>query len=97
MKSTLEYMDILRQYFKTTARQYGVTKMAIFGSVARNEQQEGSDVDVIYEGTPNILLRIRMKSDLEKLFGCKVDIVRMRKQLLGSAFSEEIEKDLLYV
>ena len=54
MKSTLDYVNLLRRYFEEVARQEGVTKMALFGSVARGEQNEDSDVDVAYEGSPNL-------------------------------------------
>lgn len=69
----------------------------LFGSVARGEHKEGSDVDVIYEGEPNILLRSRMKRELENLFGCNVDLVRFRKQLENTLFSESINEDLILV
>lgn len=97
MKSSAEYMELLHSYFENTAKQYGVSRMGIFGSVARGEQNDNSDVDVVYEGQPNLLLRIRMKMDLEKLFGCNVDLVRLHNQLAGSFFEEDMKRDLIYV
>ena len=70
---------------------------ALFGSVVRNEQTEESDVDIAYEGEANLLLRSRMKQELESLFGCRVDIIRLRKQLVDSVFGQNIENDLIYV
>ena len=46
MKTTNDYITILRKYLSTKADAYGITKIGIFGSVARNEQTEDSDVDV---------------------------------------------------
>lgn len=43
------------------------------------------------------LLRSRMKQELEALFGCKVDIVRLRKQLKGTAFLQNISKDFIII
>ena len=60
----------------------------------RNEQTEESDVDIAYEGEANLLLRSRMKQELESLFGCRVDIIRLRKQLVDSVFGQNIENDL---
>ncbi|WP_455639400.1 nucleotidyltransferase family protein [Parabacteroides sp.] len=97
MKTKKEYLELLRCYFLNNAKGYGVVRMALFGSVVRNEQTENSDVDVAYEGDANILLRSRMKQELEVLFGCKVDLIRLRKQLSGSAFEKNISKDLVYV
>ena len=93
MKSKTEYQKILCHYFEEVASQQGITRMALFGSVARGEQNEDSDVDVAYEGPPNLFLRVRMKMDLEKLFGCKVDLIRLRKQFSGTLFGEELDRD----
>lgn len=97
MKTTSEYIRLLREYFEKSARNYGVTKMALFGSVAREEQQSDSDIDVLYEGQANLFLRIRMKNELEKLFGVSVDLIRLRKDLSGTAFEKELFKDAIYV
>lgn len=95
MKSKKEYIELLKQYYQEKALKYGVIKMALFGSVARNEQTEESDIDIAYEGKPDIFLRSRMKRELEALFGCKVDVVRLRKK--SDEFEEAISKDLIYV
>ena len=49
MTTTNDYISILRKYLSTKADAYGITKIGIFGSVARNEQTEDSDVDVCVE------------------------------------------------
>ena len=41
--------------------------LGIFGSVARNEQTEDSDIDIVYEGEANILLRSRIRTELENM------------------------------
>ncbi|WFE86373.1 nucleotidyltransferase family protein [Parabacteroides chongii] len=97
MRSKEEYIELLRDYFQNKAKAYGVVRMALFGSVARSEQTDSSDIDVAYEGKADILLRCRMKQELEALFGCKVDIIRLRKQLVDTSFLQNISKDLLYV
>lgn len=48
-ETTNDYITILRKYLSTKADAYGITKIGIFGSVARNEQTEDSDVDVCVE------------------------------------------------
>ena len=50
MKSTTEYINILRDYMAKNASKYSITRMGIFGSVARGEQTENSDVDVTAGG-----------------------------------------------
>ncbi len=97
MKSTSEYLVLLKQFKDSKAVSYGIQKIGLFGSVARGEHTEESDVDVVYEGEPNILLRSRMKQELEALFGCKVDLVRFRKQLENTLFGDSINEDLILV
>ncbi len=97
MRSKEEYIELLRSYFLSKAKAYGVVRMALFGSVVRNEQTDSSDIDIAYEGKADILLRCRMKQELEALLGCKVDIIRLREHLIGTDFLRNISKDLLYV
>ena len=66
MKTKKEYVQLIREYLDSTAQKYGVTRMALFGSVARDEQMDDSDIDIAYEGQANIFIRIRMKTELEK-------------------------------
>ena len=78
MKSTKEYIELLRQFMQQKGAKYGISRMGIFGSVARGEQNENSDVDILFEGKANLLLHIRIKNELEELLGSPVDLVRMR-------------------
>ena len=49
MKTTSEYITLLRKYMAENASKYGIMRMGIFGSVARGEQTVESDVDVCVE------------------------------------------------
>lgn len=49
MKATSEYITLLRKYMAENASKYGIMRMGIFGSVARDEQTVESDVDVYVE------------------------------------------------
>ena len=46
MKTKTEYIRLLRQYMTENASKYGISRMGIFGSVARGENTEQSDIDV---------------------------------------------------
>lgn len=79
------------------ASKYGITRMGIFGSVARGEQTEESDVDVYLEtNTPNLFALVHIKEELQILFGCNVDVVRLRKRM-DSLLKNRIEKEGIYV
>ena len=42
MLTTVEYISLLREYMRKNSAKYGISRMGIFGSVARGEQREGS-------------------------------------------------------
>ncbi len=55
---------------------YGVASLAVFGSMARGDDHEGSDVDVLvtFEGPATFDNFMGLKLDLEDLFGRRVDL-----------------------
>lgn len=46
MKTKQEYLKLLSEYKRKRGLFYGISRICIFGSVARGEQTEDSDVDV---------------------------------------------------
>ena len=97
MKSTVEILEILRTYKLRYADKYGLRRIGVFGSVARGEQSEDSDVDICYEGEALSLLTLDyMQSELEKLLGCSVDLVRIRERM-NARLKERILKEGIYV
>lgn len=96
MKTTDEYMTILRQYRDSKSEVYGIVKIGIFGSVARNEQTEDSDVDVCVEmKKPDLFCLVHIKEELQALFGRPVDIVRLRNNMNPMLLSR-IQRDGIY-
>ena len=76
---------------------YKISSLGIFGSVARDEHTESSDVDICFESLPmSAFTACRLKSDLERILGKSVDLLRMRKQLEGTYLKESIQKDMIY-
>jgi len=77
--------------------QYGIRKIGLFGSVARGEHRDDSDVDVCFEGVPKGFFGVGgLKLELEELFGCSVDVVRLRDRM-DAFFREQIMKEVIYV
>jgi predicted nucleotidyltransferase len=90
-------LQSLRRYKSLLENKYGVSKLGIFGSVARGDIKETSDVDVVIEirnVDPFVLLDI--KEELTKLLGCKVDLIRLRKNM-NRFLKKRIEKEVIYV
>ena len=97
MKTTNEYLRLLRNYKHAHAAEYGIERMGIFGSVARGEQREDSDIDIYYEG-PSMGLKslVRLPRELEDVLDAPVDVIR-RHNNLQPHFVERIMNDIIYV
>jgi len=65
-------LDILR-----IARSHGARRIRVFGSFARGEERQSSDVDVLVDLEPgrDLLDIVAIKQDLEALLGRRVDVV----------------------
>ena len=97
MKSTAEILELLRVLKAQFAAKYGLRRIGIFGSVARGEQTNQSDVDICYESEPPSLLTLeRIQSELEELLGCSVDLIRIREHM-NSRLKQRILNEGVYV
>lgn len=62
MKTTTEYIELIRSCSQKLVQDFGVRSLKIFGSVARNQQHKDSDIDVCIETeTPNPFFNIGLK------------------------------------
>lgn len=76
---------------------FGIIKLGIFGSVARGENTESSDIDIVVEiEKPTLTIMYEIEESLKSLFGCNVDLVRYR-QSLRPLFKSNIQKDVVFV
>jgi len=90
-------LNDLRKYKPILEKKYGIVRLGIFGSVARGDIKNSSDIDIVVEiknTDPFILLDI--KEELSKLLGCKVDLIRLRKNI-NKILKKRIEKEVIYV
>ena len=92
MKTREEYIALITSFAEELKKNFDITSLRLFGSVARNEHHEGSDVDIYVEMPPKIFLVVRLKAYLEKLLGCPVDIIRKHHHL-NPFLLKEIETD----
>ena len=97
MKSRAEILSLMSRFKPTAQKKYGMTKLGIFGSVARGEQTDNSDVDICYEGqAPSLLTLDKIQTELEQLLACKVDLVRVRENM-SSLLRKRILRDVIFV
>jgi predicted nucleotidyltransferase len=91
-RSREEILTILEQN-REAIRGYGARRLGLFGSYARNEATETSDLDFVVEfETKSFDAYMDLKEFLEGLFGCRVDLVltnaikpRLRATILEEA------------
>jgi len=74
---------------------FGVSSLAVFGSVARGEEGAKSDVDILvtYERAPGIFGFLELREYLEGILRCKVDLATknaLRKQMRDQVLQEAI-------
>ena len=75
MKSQAEYINLLKCNSDRLNRDYGITFMKLFGSVAKNTHNEDSDVDLFVKMPPVFYNAVAAAQYLEELLGCKVDLI----------------------
>jgi len=75
---------------------YGLSRIGIFGSYARNQQTEESDLDLLVEfNRPIGIAFIDLADELEQILNVRVDLVS--KKGLKDRYLKSIEKELEYV
>ncbi len=97
MKSTTEIIHILKRFKEESASKYGIKSLGIFGSFARNQQDEASDLDVfVVLQDADFFTLEKIREELERLTYFKIDLVHFRDSLRNS-FKQNILKDAIYI
>ncbi len=96
MDSTQEIKEKLSKLKLRLKKRYPISSMALFGSYARNEQTEVSDIDIMVEFDGRIGSRfIDLANELENALGVKVDLVS--KKGIKDHYLKAIQSDFIYV
>ncbi|MBI3335590.1 MAG: nucleotidyltransferase family protein [Candidatus Portnoybacteria bacterium] len=86
-------IDEIKQKITPILKQHGITRAAVFGSVARGEAGEKSDIDILVEipHAHGLFEFIGIKNELEDALEKKVDLIeyqaikpRIRENILNS-------------
>ena len=96
MKGRQNILERLRTIKPTLQQEFPLRRMALFGSWARNEQTETSDIDILVEVDPIIGLRfVTLAERLELLLEQHVDLVSSRA--VKPSLLKQIEAELIDV
>lgn len=96
MKSKKEYIELIRSHANELKERFGITSLRIFGSVARDEHHEGSDVDLFVSMPPKFYNHVAAVRYLKDLLGCDVDLIQDH-QNMRPFFRKQIETDGILV
>jgi predicted nucleotidyltransferase len=90
-------LDVLNTEAPGLRRRYAVKSLALFGSLARGDDREGSDVDILvaFEGKPTFDTFMGLKLELEELLGRPVDLGT--PETLRPEMRAAVEQDLIHV
>lgn len=91
-----QIMSFLQNCKSDFVARFGVESIGIFGSVARGEATENSDVDIVVKMTPSFKAFIELQNELESKIGAKVDLVTLHNNM-RPRFRDRIMKEAVFV
>jgi len=90
-------LDTLARFRDLKQDEFNIIRIGVFGSTARDEITETSDVDVVVKlERPDLLMLVGLKQELEKTLHQPVDVVRYRERM-NAYLKRQIEQDAIYV
>jgi predicted nucleotidyltransferase len=91
-----EIIKILKAYKDEFAEQYSIKEIGVFGSVARNENGDDSDIDVVVHiQKPDLFKLSGIKQDLEERFKKPVDVITYRENM-NQFLKKRIDQESVY-
>ncbi len=92
-----EVLDILRTHKPKLKQRFGVTELALFGSFARDQATEKSDIDILvhFDGPATSKTYFGVQFYIEDLLERQVDLVT--NNALRAEFRSHVEREALDV
>ena len=89
-------LSFLKSHKSQLESKYGLTKIGLFGSYAKNTSHQDSDIDIVIEAEKHdFFMREDLKEYLESVFGTSVDVGYIDS--IRKFYRDKIEQDVLYV
>lgn len=97
MKYAKEYIiQRLKQLKPSLQKRYPISELALFGSIARDEHAEASDIDILVDFNDSIGIGFfKLANELEDEFQTKVDVVSRKG--IKPHYLPCIERDLIQI
>ena len=79
-------------------KEFSITRIGVFGSIARGDHNDQSDIDLIVEfkdNTPDLYtIKQKLKSEIQSIFNLPVDICR--EKYIKEIFKQQILSEVKY-
>jgi predicted nucleotidyltransferase len=99
MTTRADILNFLKEIQLRFRTENHISKIGLFGSYARNEQKQNSDIDLIFEFNENanhlFATKETVRELISKQFGTNVDLCR--EKYIKSFFKESILKDAIFI
>jgi predicted nucleotidyltransferase len=96
MYNTGQIVNILKGQKKELEKRYPISELALFGSYARGDNHEHSDIDILVDFNGRIGIEfISLAHELEDIFNTKIDLVS-RKGIKPN-YLPFVEKHLIHI
>ena len=97
MYSTNQILNILKERKAELKKKYPISELGLFGSFARGDQNEKSDIDILVDFNDRIdaFAYIRLAHELEAAFNRKIDLVSRKG--IKPHYLPFVEKSLIHV
>ena len=93
-------LELIKKEYPYLSREFGVEKIGIFGSVAKETEREVSDIDIVVKLRKPIGLKfIELVEYLETLFNTKVDVLTQEgiNNIRIKEIADDIKRNIVYV
>ena len=92
-----DILQTLSMFQRDRRDEFGIVRLGVFGSTARDQFGDESDVDVVVElAHPDLFALIGIKQELEAVLHRPVDVVRYRENM-NAFLKQRIQQEAIYV
>ena len=92
-----QVLSLLKVYYLCNKEKYGIERIGLFGSFARDEGRPDSDIDIVISlKKPDLFTYSIISQHLETVFGRHIDLISA-KSILEEGFRDNLEKEVIYV
>lgn len=92
-----EILNAIEKYKQKNQIKYQINRIGVFGSIAKNQMRDSSDIDIVVElEKQDLFYLIGIKQDLEEALHYPIDIVSYREKM-NPFLKARINSEAVYV